>query len=125
VRRLFLWGPPVILMGLIFYLSSLPDPGRLPRGISDKSAHFWAYAALGALWLRALVGGRAVQVTLQRFLLASFATALYGASDEIHQRFVPGRSPELLDVIADSVGAVIGALLAALAYRSKRGAEGT
>jgi VanZ family protein len=100
-------------MGLIFYVSSLPDPGRLPSGVSDKSAHFWTYAALGALWLRALARGLADGVTRPRFVVATLATALYGASDEVHQMFVPGRSPELMDVAADTAGGLLGAALAA------------
>ena len=34
--------------------------------------------------------------------------ALYAASDEIHQLFVPGRSGQLSDVILDSAGALAG-----------------
>jgi VanZ family protein len=107
-------------MGLIFYLSSLPDPGRLPSGVSDKTAHFWTYALLGALWLRALATGPVPGVTRRRFAIAALATALYGASDEIHQRFVPGRSPEGLDVAADAAGGVTGAALMAAASRQRR-----
>lgn len=33
---------------------------------------------------------------------------LYGLLDEIHQSFVPGRSVEVLDGVADVVGAVLG-----------------
>jgi VanZ family protein len=117
MNRLGRWGPVVVLMGLIFYVSSLPDPGRLPTGVSDKSAHFWTYAVLGALWLRALAGGRAAGVTAMRVIVATTAAALYGVSDEIHQMFVPGRSPELLDVAADTAGGFVGAALAAAIAR--------
>jgi VanZ family protein len=30
---------------------------------------------------------------------------VYGASDEFHQRFVPGRTADVLDWLADSLGA--------------------
>jgi VanZ family protein len=34
---------------------------------------------------------------------------LYGVSDEFHQYFVPGRSVEALDVLADALGGLLGA----------------
>ncbi|MEZ4273606.1 MAG: VanZ family protein [Myxococcota bacterium] len=34
-----------------------------------------------------------------------FITILYGLVDEFHQSFVPGRSPDLLDALADAAGA--------------------
>lgn len=34
----------------------------------------------------------------------------YGASDEIHQMFVPGRSPEIFDFLADTTGGILAAL---------------
>ena len=46
-------------------------------------------------------------------------SALYSASDEIHQLFVPGRSGEVLDVIIDSCGALIGILITNAIYRRK------
>ena len=33
---------------------------------------------------------------------------LYGVSDEVHQMFVPGRTAALDDVVADTIGAVVG-----------------
>ena len=46
---------------------------------------------------------------------------LYAASDEIHQRFTPGRRPAVSDVLLDGVGAAVGA--AAWARRSQRRIE--
>jgi VanZ family protein len=37
------------------------------------------------------------------------ATSVYGATDELHQLFVPQRSTELSDVVADSLGAALAA----------------
>ena len=57
--------------------------------------------------------------------LAAFAfSALYAASDEFHQLFVPGRAGLFTDVAIDSCGAAVGAALAACvacARRRKRG----
>jgi VanZ family protein len=32
---------------------------------------------------------------------------VYGASDEFHQYFVPGRQADVFDLMADSLGAVV------------------
>jgi VanZ family protein len=47
-------------------------------------------------------------------ILAWFLATLYGATDEIHQIFAPGRTPLVTDVLIDSVGAVIALLLYSL-----------
>ena len=109
-----LWGPVLLLMALIFYLSSLPDPGGPPGGISDKTAHVLIYGVLGASMMRALAGGRATPITLPAILAAIVLTTLYGVSDEMHQYFVPPRTPDILDVAADAAGACAGAIVVAV-----------
>ncbi len=54
--------------------------------------------------------------TARAALLALALASLYGASDELHQAFVPTRSCDPRDWLADTLGAGLGALLfAALA----------
>lgn len=91
-------------MVLIFTLShqpSLPAPSLFPH--QDKLFHAVTYGILGFLLLGGLPDGP------RRLLLAWLLASLYGCSDEIHQMFVPGRSAELLDLAADSGGALLGA----------------
>jgi VanZ family protein len=104
-------------MAGIFVVSSIPDLGPLPGGVSDKSGHTLAYAGLGVLLLFALAQGRVDGVTLRRAALAVVLATAYGITDEWHQSFVPGRSPEVADVIADAVGAALGVTLAVLLAR--------
>lgn len=112
--------PPLAYMGLIFWLSSLEDLSLLPGEVreSDKTLHGIEYAILGALWFRALAG----PLVPSRALLAAFlVSALYGVSDELHQRFVPGRNCDGWDMLADAMGALVGAsLLWALSRRRAR-----
>lgn len=110
-----LWGPVGLQMAVIFVASSIPDLGGLPGGMSDKSGHGIGYAILGALLLRALAGGRLRGITWQRAAAALLLATLYGVSDEFHQSFVPGRSPDRLDVLADSIGAAAAVVLGGLA----------
>ena len=73
-----------------------------------KCTHFCVYAALGALLLLdSLCFAAKPPVHILRALLAA---ALYAASDEIHQAFVPGRGPAVTDVLLDSAGALCGIL---------------
>lgn len=55
----------------------------------------------------------------RRLLLAAVALSLFGAVDEWHQGFVPGRFPSSADWIADTLGVVAG-LLTATAARQRR-----
>ena len=44
----------------------------------------------------------------------------YGAGDEFHQTFVPGRNASVADLIADGVGSYIGAVIALVVARRLR-----
>jgi VanZ family protein len=107
------WWPALLTAGAIFAASSTRGsslPGGLPPG-SDKVVHLGVYGLLGALVARALLL-RSGALLSGRALVASAGLALaYGLSDEIHQLFVPGRSFEVADLVADALGAALGALL--------------
>lgn len=75
---------------------------------ADKLVHFSLYAVLGALVARALAAPRA----RRGLVLAAAQLMLFGALDEWHQQFVPGRSAELADWVADLLGALVGLLAA-------------
>jgi VanZ family protein len=104
LRPVLLWAPVVAWMGLLFAASSQSELLGAPR-IWDKAAHAGAYFVLAALALRALHGGRG-PLRMGPSLGALLLAVLYGVSDEVHQAFVPGRTPSALDVLADGVGAL-------------------
>jgi VanZ family protein len=108
--------PALAWAAVAYWLSSLSNPlPFLPKELFtfDRVLHAIEYAAGGALLAWALLprGPRAA------FLLAALLTAAYGASDEIHQGFVPGRDADVGDWLADAVG---GALGAAAVVRARR-----
>ena len=108
-------------MLIIFIASSIPDLGPLPGGVSDKSGHSIGYAILGGLLLRALSGGRMAGVTWRRAVVAMALATAYGVTDEFHQSFVPGRTPDPIDVVADAAGAIAAAIgIAAIAVVARR-----
>jgi VanZ family protein len=126
-RHILYRGLFVAWAALTFTLTSIPNP-RFPAGLetSDKAAHAVAYGGMGflcALWRRERgdPAGRALFSALAFVLVA-------GAADEIHQRFIPGRSMDLHDWIADAAGGGAGSVASVLLHASVpwlrgRGAE--
>ena len=96
-------------MAFIFVASSIPG-SQLPAGMWDKLAHLLVYAALGAFFMIPLSGGRVSRITMLTAGASIVLSFMYGLSDEVHQMFTPGRTPDMLDVVADTVGAAAGAL---------------
>ncbi len=105
--RIF-WMLTVSYMGLIFFLSSLQGFSLLglPEN-SDKFIHMVAYMPLGFLFYMSLIKSG---FRRYGFALAMFLTVLYGVTDEFHQAFVPGRYATIGDIMADSIGALLGCL---------------
>jgi VanZ family protein len=104
------WLPVAAWCLLVFLLSSYPlrvDIGVVPGG--DKTAHLGEYAVLGFLLARALRRTRPALGAGAVVAGAALLGALYGASDEFHQAFVPQRTASLGDLAADFAGALLGA----------------
>lgn len=104
-RRPAAWLPAMAWAGVIFHLSSQPTvPAPSIPGV-DKALHFGAYAVLG--WLLAFAADR----SRLPLAVAVGLGLLYGITDEIHQMYVPGRSPDLLDWVADAAGVAAATFL--------------
>lgn len=81
--------------------------------IIRKAAHFTEYMILAALVLLAL----ARCSCLKWWQICIFAIAivfLYACTDEYHQRFVAERTPQFKDVVIDTLGGTVSALIYAL-----------
>jgi VanZ family protein len=72
--------------------------------------HTAGYAVLGGLWTRAISQSWRALPTTRVLLSAVLFTTLYGLSDEWHQTYIPGRTPEMADILADIVGGMLGSL---------------
>ena len=108
------WLHPLSLLlaltwaGVLFFLSSQPGmdtPPPFPH--MDKLLHALVFGILGALVLGAMRPGTHGYSRAQTLTALAIA-ATYGVLDEIHQHFVPGRMPDVLDVLADITGAALG-----------------
>ena len=107
-RWLWVWGPPGLVMVVIFVASSLPNVSPALGGLPDVGAHALAYCGLAVTLVRALAGARWRGVTRSKALGAILLSTAYGLTDEWHQLLVPGRVAEVRDLIADAVGATVG-----------------
>lgn len=101
-----------LLRKLLLLLTGGTDLAKVNRynHYIRKAAHFTLYAALGFT----LTGALRFQKRVPPAPAAIAAAALYAVFDEFHQFFVPGRGPQLKDVMIDTGGAATGALLMAL-----------
>lgn len=106
----FRWLITLIYAGVIFYLSSIPSvrPPLFPY--SDKVIHFFMYAGLAVLCAWSLFSTR-YRLSKRLPWIAITAAVFYGITDEFHQMFVPTRTAEVSDLLANTVGAVVGVLI--------------
>ena len=124
-RRWFWLYPLAAALG-IFWLSS---QSQYPAGIQlppplDKVAHTLVFGTLAWLLDWALQHQDPRWPLYRRHLWVFFLISLYGASDEWHQHFVPGRSCELGDWLADSFGAALGIAFSTLPLLFSRRLKG-
>ena len=109
----------------IFMLSSrsklpLPDSTLLPG--MDKVLHAFAFGCFAFSFSYWLGRDRWKAKPAVCVLIVCIAAACYGASDEIHQMFVPGRDASVYDWIADCTGAFAASLLRTTIVRRKKDA---
>ena len=120
-----LWAASAAWALVIAILTSVP-PGAgvpLPGEGPDKALHLLVYAVLAFLLCLAFrASGRP---TARAAVLALAIAAAYGIVDEWHQELIPGRNPDLADVLADAVGGVLGAMAGAVVgpREEQRGGE--
>ncbi len=113
--------PPFAWMGFIYFLSDQPASGYARfRGIlsflpwRQELVHGVLYFVLAVLIARLAARTfphRGAADTVKLAALAVLLAALYGVTDEIHQRYVPGRNPSWVGIIADTLGAIVAASL--------------
>ena len=111
-RSWLLWLPAAAWAVVIFGFSSLHGsqvPGRFA-----VEGHLGEYFVFGALLALPLLGRRRGRGLIVAVLLAGLIASAYGVTDEFHQRFVPGRTPDPMDWADDTAGALAGAASAAV-----------
>lgn len=119
MAKLKYWLPAIGWMIVIFYFSS--RTGNEIRNLfyfipNLNWGHLVEYFILGLLVNFAL----SKTTRLQRlYLMTVLLCTVYGATDEFHQYFVPGRTPDIVDLTNDAIGSVLAVAL--IKWRSKHG----
>jgi len=113
IKFLSLWLPAMVWATVIFLFSNFPSIKTTDFFLSDfifkKTAHLLEYGILSILVFRALEGS---YINIKKAMIVSILISfLYAVSDEFHQSFIPGREPTIRDIIIDTIGATIGAVL--------------
>jgi VanZ family protein len=115
-RSLARWLWVAAWAAVIFALSSIPNTATGDAVLPiDKAAHVVEFAVLAILIMWALSGQPMPVIAAVAVTLA--VSLAYGALDEWHQSFVPGRDPSLTDLATDALGAVVGVAAAAMLAR--------
>lgn len=99
------WVPSVLVMVFIFVLSSLDGRTINSNGLGNEAlhinGHFFMYTVLYLSLYKAL--GNSYR--------AMFLAFIYSLTDEFHQKFVPGRSAGMFDIVVDNLGILLGSLI--------------
>jgi VanZ family protein len=103
------WIVVVGYMAAIFFASSGPGPALPSISHADKLLHAAAFGGLAVLVSWAMTRGRLRSAAWRALLAAALVSAAYGALDEAHQYFVPGRQSDVADLLADAIGALAAA----------------
>ena len=101
------WWPPMLWAAVILIGTSWPRIQLPPVEGGDKLLHALVYTVLGVLTTRAALMGSRRAATLA---LVVGGIAIFGALDELHQAWIPGRYPSMADWWADALGGTAGSL---------------
>lgn len=107
MARLARMIPAGVYNGVIWFFSSSTVPVNLHN--QDKTAHILEYTVLGFLLAFAFSVSKE-NFKKQALYCAAFGV-LAGITDEIHQYFVPTRSADITDILADISGISLGILV--------------
>jgi len=106
-KFIFYWIPVIVYALIIFFFSSIPLTAEQMPGpeflLKDKILHTAEFFILAFLFLRVFVKEK----WKMPFYFAVLFTILYGALDELHQLFVPGRVTSFVDLVFNMIGALL------------------
>jgi VanZ family protein len=121
-HKIFLVYVPLIVYWLILIAATSVPVDSVPSfGIGDKIKHFSAYFVLASLlYLTLLFQQKSIYLRKYSAIFTVLIAVTYGAIDEIHQMFIPGRFAELLDWLADFGGAISGVIVLQIVIKSKK-----
>lgn len=109
--------PAWLYTALVLLFGSIPQGPPGAQRLNDKALHFIGFALAAWLWCRAFRHLAPAAPARTAALRGWLASAGLGALLELWQALLPFRSAELLDWVADALGALLAALLTAAFWR--------
>lgn len=99
----------------------LPSAGWMDKIEFDKIVHIGLFSILTALWCRAVKNSKKnLKPVQQLFMIVALVVVIYGTGMEFIQKyFVPNRSFDTGDILADAIGSLVGFLFATKVYIKK------
>ncbi|MDO8549196.1 MAG: VanZ family protein [Ignavibacteria bacterium] len=121
-RKVFLVYTPLVLYWIVLLAAtSFPTISVPTTDVSDKIMHFIAYFGLGILLnLTLMFQNKYVNLKKKNWFNTIFIGSVYAALDEFHQYFIPVRSMEFLDFVADFFGLVLAVVFVLFLLRLNR-----
>ena len=105
MRDIRKWYPAIIMMLVIFIVSSIPGKIINDSGLGKESyhinGHFLLFLILTLTYFKATK-------SIAKSILFSL---IYAVFDELHQKFTPLRSVSAFDIYVDTIGTLIGGLI--------------
>lgn len=110
-NRFWWYQGPLLFWALALFVQSSIPASDLPEWellTHDKLLHFVVYVIFASAVYRGIVHQDRFPLLARRsYAFTILIVALYAATDEFHQSFVPGRQSSVLDWVADCVGAIV------------------
>lgn len=110
-KKNWIWFPSIIWGIFILIVTTIPGPD-LPKiplfPGADKIAHLFLYGIFGYFLTKAS------KISFNRVTSMLFPICIgviFALLDEFHQKYIPGRSCDIIDFTADALGIIIGFLI--------------
>jgi VanZ family protein len=120
MKKILFFVPAALYYAFIFYLSSRSYDIKIDILFFDKVIHIVEFALLG-LFLSFGYFMSLKSSLMMKAVLIICTGIILGGLDEFHQYFIPLRSIEFFDVLADAMGILSGFFLYYYFSRSVRG----
>lgn len=105
MSKLNLWVPAIVVMSIIFLISSTPGEVIQAAGLGYEpfhiNGHFFLFLILTFTYYKGT----------KNIVYSVLLSTTYGVLDEIHQMFVPLRSASLFDIWTDFAGALVAGFI--------------
>lgn len=106
MKKIKYLAPSIVFASLIFIISNqenikLPEIGF---DLIDKFLHFFAYLIFGLTIFWAIFNLYSEKNTRTKFVYLLIIGTIYALTDELHQSYIPGRTFDIFDIVADILG---------------------